>query len=94
MLALSPQSESKAASTPVVQFSMLPKPQSGHDFTLALIKPDAAEFAEQISQIIRVNLFEIIFEKQFVFSVAQAEEFYAEHREKPFFSSLVAFMSR
>ncbi|XP_030283333.1 thioredoxin domain-containing protein 3 homolog [Sparus aurata] len=63
--------------------------------TLAVIKPDAMEeHREKILEEIRGNGFSVTQLKETVLSREMAEEFYKEHREKPFFSQLVEFMCR
>ena len=63
--------------------------------TLALIKPDA--FGRNLTgKIIDAALeagLTIVAVKSVNLNRAQAESFYAVHRERPFFSSLVAFMT-
>ena len=63
--------------------------------TLAIIKPDAVErhLAGKIIQRIEDEGFQIRAIHQVALSKAQAEGFYAVHRERPFFGSLTAFMS-
>jgi nucleoside-diphosphate kinase len=63
--------------------------------TLAIIKPDAVErrLAGQIIQRIEAEGFQICAMKRVSLSKAQAEGFYAVHRDRPFFGSLTAFMS-
>ena len=63
--------------------------------TLAIIKPDAVErrLAGKILQRIEDEGFQIRAMKRVSLSKAQAEGFYAVHRERPFFGSLTAFMS-
>jgi uncharacterized FlgJ-related protein len=67
---------------------------SDHDVTLALIKPDAYLKASVIIEVIRQKDFNIEQEKHFLFTKEQAQRFYSDHREKPFFASLVKFMTR
>jgi nucleoside-diphosphate kinase len=64
--------------------------------TLAIIKPDAvaARHAGRIIQRIEEAGFEIRAMRLLHLTTRQAEGFYAVHRERPFFSSLTAFMSR
>jgi nucleoside-diphosphate kinase len=63
--------------------------------TLAIIKPDAVErkLTGQIIQRIEESGFQIRAMKRVHLSKADAEGFYAVHRERPFFGSLTAFMS-
>ncbi|CAJ1079236.1 thioredoxin domain-containing protein 6 isoform X4 [Xyrichtys novacula] len=61
--------------------------------TLAMIKPDAMEeHKDKILEEIHANGFAVVQQKELVQSKEAAEEFYTEHREKPFFSQLVEFM--
>jgi len=63
--------------------------------TFAIIKPDAvaARFTGRILQRIETEGFQIRAMRLINLSKADAEGFYAVHRERPFFSSLTAFMS-
>ena len=63
--------------------------------TLAIIKPDAVErhVAGRIIQRIEESEFQIRAMRLVRLSKAEAEGFYAVHRERPFFGSLTAFMS-
>lgn len=63
--------------------------------TLAIIKPDAvqAKNAGKIIDAIEDNGFSILRMEKIELSSAQAEAFYAVHKERPFFGELVAFMS-
>ncbi|XP_037542074.1 thioredoxin domain-containing protein 6 [Nematolebias whitei] len=63
--------------------------------TLAVIKPDAMEeHRDTILEEIRGRGFTVTQLKETVLSREMAEEFYKEHREKPFFNQLVEFMCR
>jgi nucleoside-diphosphate kinase len=63
--------------------------------TLAIIKPDAVErhLAGKIIQRIESEGFQIRAIRRLHLTQAQAEGFYAVHRERPFFASLTGFMS-
>ena len=63
--------------------------------TFAIIKPDAvrARLAGRIIQRIEDEGFQIRAMRLVKLSKPEAEGFYAVHRERPFFSSLTAFMS-
>eukprot|EP00899_Mesostigma_viride_P008692 jgi/Mesvir1/17824/Mv12918-RA.1 len=63
--------------------------------TLALIKPDAvrAGNAESIMQKIELAGFTITNKARFQLTQARAEDFYGEHKGKPFFEGLVQFMT-
>jgi nucleoside-diphosphate kinase len=63
--------------------------------TFAIIKPDAVRtrVAGQIIQRIEDEGFQIRAMRLVTLTTREAEGFYAVHRERPFFSSLTAFMS-
>jgi nucleoside-diphosphate kinase len=63
--------------------------------TLAIIKPDAvlAAKAGKVMSVLEEAGFKIISSRVMQLSRAQAEAFYAVHRERPFFPSLVSFMT-
>jgi len=63
--------------------------------TFAIIKPDAVASGHtgQILAMIQENGFRIAALKQRRISVAEAEAFYAVHQARPFYASLVKFMS-
>jgi nucleoside-diphosphate kinase len=63
--------------------------------TLAIIKPDAvaARNAGRIIQRVEENGFTIRAMRLLKLTQAEAEGFYAVHRERPFFGSLTKFMS-
>jgi nucleoside-diphosphate kinase len=67
----------------------------GLERTLAIIKPDAVARGHtgDILTIIQQNGFEILGMKMLRITRPQAEAFYAVHRERPFFSGLVKFMT-
>ena len=63
--------------------------------TLTIIKPDAvrARKAGLIMAQLEAGGFEIVAMKKLTLTEAQARAFYAVHRERPFYGSLVAFMT-
>jgi len=63
--------------------------------TYAMIKPDAvvAKHTGKIIDEIEHNGFEIVRLQKVIISQELAEEFYAEHKEKPFFGELVEFVT-
>ncbi|XP_064083613.1 nucleoside diphosphate kinase homolog 5-like [Macrobrachium rosenbergii] len=61
--------------------------------TLAMIKPDAMNRAAEIEKVIQQEGFTIVERRRTRLSRPEAEEFYAEHRGKPFYESLVQYMS-
>ncbi|MBI5844699.1 MAG: nucleoside-diphosphate kinase [Deltaproteobacteria bacterium] len=62
--------------------------------TLSIIKPDAMKNGNMgdIIALLQKNGFNIVAAKMLKMSKAQAEGFYAVHRERPFFGSLTDFM--
>lgn len=63
--------------------------------TLAIIKPDAfgAAKAGKIIAHLEAQGFKVVAARVMRLTQAQAEEFYAVHRERPFYRSLVSFMT-
>jgi nucleoside-diphosphate kinase len=66
-----------------------------NDFTFSIIKPEAVRAGKtgHILAMICDAGFEIAALRMLHLTTAQAEEFYAVHRERPFYSALVEFMS-
>ncbi len=64
--------------------------------TFTMLKPDSVEkgFTGAILEKINAAGFRIVAMKKTQMTVADAEEFYAIHNERPFFGELVAFMTR
>jgi nucleoside-diphosphate kinase len=65
------------------------------NYTFSIIKPNAVRTGKTGPVLAMINEagFEIAAMKMIRMSVSQAENFYAVHKDKPFFSSLVEFMS-
>tara|TARA_Y100000590_G_scaffold441537_1_gene568404 strand:- start:212 stop:628 length:417 start_codon:yes stop_codon:yes gene_type:complete len=63
--------------------------------TFAIIKPDAVKnnFTGKIYNHILESGFNVLCAKLFKMSKKQAEDFYSIHKDKPFYSDLVEFMS-
>ncbi|XP_062855999.1 nucleoside diphosphate kinase homolog 5 [Trichomycterus rosablanca] len=61
--------------------------------TLALIKPDAIDKAEEIEDLILRSGFTILQKRTLQLSPEQCSDFYADQYGKPFFPSLTIFMS-
>ena len=63
--------------------------------TLSIIKPDAVErnLAGAILKMIQDSGLKVVAMKMIQLSTAEAEGFYAVHKERPFFRSLVDFMT-
>ncbi|HCM84257.1 MAG TPA: nucleoside-diphosphate kinase [Alphaproteobacteria bacterium] len=62
--------------------------------TFSIIKPDATRrnLTGAINALIEKSGLKIVAQKRVKLTRAQAEEFYAVHRERPFFMDLVGFM--
>ena len=65
------------------------------DRTFSIIKPDAVKrnLSGHINQLIEKNNLKIIASKTHNLSKKEAEAFYGVHKERPFFNSLVEFMT-
>lgn len=63
--------------------------------TLAIIKPDAvaAGNADKIIQSIKDNGFKILAQKEITLDKNTAEQFYAAHKDKPFFADLINYIT-
>src|SRR5438874_6316161 len=63
--------------------------------TLSIIKPDATRrnLTGQIIARFEKSGLRVVAQKRLLLSRAQAEAFYAVHRQRPFFSGLVTFMT-
>ncbi|MCG8442494.1 MAG: nucleoside-diphosphate kinase [Caulobacterales bacterium] len=64
--------------------------------TLSIIKPDATErnLTGKINAMLEGAGLRIVAQKRVRLTREQAEGFYAEHKERPFYGDLVAFMTR
>lgn len=64
------------------------------EYTLSIIKPDATErnLIGKINSYLENAGLKIVAQKMMVLSKSQAEEFYAEHKQRPFFDGLVSYM--
>lgn len=64
------------------------------EYTLSIIKPDATErgLVEEINKLFKENGLEIIKQKTKNLTREDAENFYAEHKERPFYKDLVEYM--
>ena len=65
------------------------------DHTFSIIKPDAVKrnLIGHINQMIEKSGLKIIASKKMYLTKQQAETFYSIHKERPFFNSLVDFMT-
>ena len=65
------------------------------EHTLSIIKPDATarNLTGAINTVIEKTGLRIVAQKRVRWSLAEAQNFYAEHRDRPFYDSLCAFMT-
>ncbi|MDQ8699404.1 nucleoside-diphosphate kinase [Hyphomicrobium sp. LHD-15] len=63
--------------------------------TFSIIKPDATKrnLTGAVNAVIEKSGLRIVAQKRVRLTEAQAQEFYAEHKERPFFGELVTFMT-
>lgn len=63
--------------------------------TFSILKPDATKrnLTGEINAVIEKAGLRIVGQKRVKLAEAQAQEFYAEHKERPFFGELVTFMT-
>lgn len=64
-------------------------------YTFSIIKPDATKrnLTGKINAILEENGLKIVSQKMTNLSKDQAEQFYAEHKARPFFNDLVSYMT-
>ena len=62
-------------------------------YTFTIIKPDAYQSASQISNRITFEGFKVLGMRATMLTPEQAEEFYAIHKGKDFYSDLIRFMT-
>ena len=65
------------------------------EYTLSIIKPDAMKrnLSEEINKMFTDSGFKIVAQKEINLTKQMAEEFYSEHKERPFYADLVTYMS-
>ncbi len=65
------------------------------EYTLSIIKPDATKrnISGKINSYLEAAGLKIVAQKMTILTESQAEDFYGEHKERPFFKSLVEFMT-
>jgi nucleoside-diphosphate kinase len=65
------------------------------EYTLSIIKPDATKrnIIGQVNSYLEKGSLKIVAQKMTILSKAQAEAFYEEHKSRPFFESLVNFIT-
>jgi len=64
-------------------------------YTLSIIKPDATarNLTADINNLFTNNGLEVVAQKEMVLSEKQAQEFYIEHKDRPFYAELVEYMT-
>ena len=67
--------------------------QEFEHLTYAMIKPDAVCAKEKILRDIESRGFEILFQQEYLFSKELAQNFYSEHKARPFYNRLVEQMT-
>jgi nucleoside-diphosphate kinase len=65
------------------------------EYTFSIIKPDATKknLIGQINSYLEKAGLKIVAQKMTILTKTQAEVFYAEHKARPFFASLIEFMT-
>jgi nucleoside-diphosphate kinase len=65
------------------------------EYTLAIIKPDAvkAKNAGKIIDAIEAHGFNIVYMEKRLLSAIESKDFYAVHKDRPFYGELTEFMS-
>lgn len=65
------------------------------EYTFSIIKPDATErnLTGKINSYLEAADLKIVAQKMVHLSEEQAKQFYAEHSERPFFDSLISYMT-
>ncbi len=65
------------------------------EYTFSLIKPDATKrnLIGKINSYLENSGLKIVAQRMVRLQELQAKEFYAEHKEKPFFASLIAYIT-
>jgi len=71
---------------------MAADPEQAKERTLCIIKPNAYPKRVEIIAIIKKDGFTVVHEREATLTRNQVENFYAEHRGKPFYNELCTFM--
>ena len=73
---------------------MVNKYMNRDQYTLSIIKPDATSrnLTSKINQYFIDNGLRVVAQKTITLTRDQAEEFYAEHKARPFYNDLVTYM--
>jgi len=61
--------------------------------TLSIVKPDALDQADEIRAYFETVGLKVVDSRQVTLTPEQAREFYAVHKDRPFFEDLVAYMT-
>ncbi len=78
----------------IITIITVSKYMSPNEYTLSIIKPDATsrDLTDEINQYFINNGLKVVAQKTITLTSAQAEEFYAEHKSRPFYNDLVKYM--
>ena len=65
------------------------------EYTLSIIKPDATarNLTADINNIFMNNGLEVVAQKEMTLTEKQAQDFYIEHKDRPFYGELVEYMT-
>ena len=65
------------------------------EYTLSIIKPDATarDLSDEINQLFIDNDLDIVAQRELTLSESEAQQFYLEHKERPFYRDLVAYIT-
>ena len=71
------------------------QPINYNEVTFSIIKPEivAQGLASKVNAMLEDNGFKILLQKKIHLSLEEAEFFYQEHKERPFFKDLTSFLS-
>ncbi|MBX7066779.1 MAG: nucleoside-diphosphate kinase [Parachlamydiales bacterium] len=77
----------------MLKFLLLAAAALSAEQTLSIIKPDAVNQAEEIDAYLENAGLRVIAAKTVHLTPEQAKEFYAVHKDRPFYNDLVAYMT-
>ncbi len=78
----------------IITIFLVSKYMDRDEYTLSIIKPDATSrnLTSEINEYFINNGLRVVEQKATTLTRAQAEEFYAEHKARPFYNDLVEYM--